>query len=143
MLKDMERPINASGVSSGHLQMLIHLTALFSDSDGNEPFILFDEPECSLHPHALAALAEAMKEAAGVRGRQIVIATHSPVLLSQFDPENIVAVEKDEDGSTKVQRIASQPGMKELLEEYAAGSLYMSEAIAPQGVLSDLRRTVD
>jgi len=132
ILRDALAPVMASGVSTGHLQMLLHLTSLFSDSPGYEPMILLDEPENSLHPHAIAVLASAIREATQTGKRQVVIATHSPVLLSQFSAREIVAVEKNANGATVLRKVSDMPGMEKLLEEYAVGSLYMAEALAPQ-----------
>ena len=41
--------------------MLINLTALFSEGQNRYLLILFDEPEISLHPWALAVFAKAVK----------------------------------------------------------------------------------
>ncbi len=125
-------PIQASGVSDGHLQMLIHLTALFSEGMTRPSMILFDEPETSLHPYALAVLAEAFKLAAKQWNKQIFIATHSPVLISQFEPENILAAEIGENGQTQMRWVNEIEDIQDLLKEYAVGSLYMAEIIAPQ-----------
>jgi predicted ATPase len=125
-------PIQASGVSSGHLQMLAHLTALFSDGRDQETIIIFDEPETSLHPHALAVLAEAIHHAAQEWRKQIFLATHSPVLMSQFDPGQIFAMQLGSKGETIMQRVSDIVNIQDLLEEYALGSLYMAEAVAPQ-----------
>jgi len=130
--EERQKPIPASGMSDGHLQMLINLTALFSEEKGKTSLILFDEPETSLHPHAIAQFAEAVKLATEEWGRQVFIATHSPVLLSQFSPENIFTVGFDENRATVMQRVSEIKEVKDLLEEYALGSLYMAEAIAPQ-----------
>jgi predicted ATPase len=135
IFNDARVPVMASGVSTGHLQMLLHLTALFSDASGYEPVILFDEPESSLHPHALAVLAKAFLEASCKNNRQVMIATHSPVLLSQFPADKIIAVEKDERGATSFKSVADIPGITELLDEYSIGSLFMAEALAPQSKL--------
>ncbi len=129
--KNRRNPIRASGVSDGHLQMLILLTALFSE-ENQERLILFDEPETSLHPYAISVFAEAVKFATERRNRQIFIATHSPVLLSQFEPEHIIAVEIGKDGRTMMKRVSEMENLRDLLETYAAGSLYMAEMIAPQ-----------
>jgi predicted ATPase len=59
--KGRRKPIRSSGVSDGHLQMLINLTALFSEGQNRYSLILFDEPEISLHPWALAVFAKAVK----------------------------------------------------------------------------------
>lgn len=130
--KGHSEPIRASGVSDGHLQMLANLTALFSTGADRESLILFDEPEISLHPYALAVFAKAIKLAVEQWGKQIFIATHSPVLLSQFDPKDILTVGLGERGETIVQRVSEIPEIQDLLEEYATGSLYMAGILAPQ-----------
>ncbi|MEG4858639.1 AAA family ATPase [Microcoleus sp. K1-B6] len=130
--KGRRKPIRASGVSDGHLQMLINLTALFSEGQNRSSLILFDEPEISLHPWALAVFAKAVKLATEKWNKQVFIATHSPVLISQFEPENILTAELDKEGKTVLKRISEIEGIQDLLEEYATGSLYMAEMIAPQ-----------
>lgn len=129
--KGRRNPIQASGVADGYIQMLINLTPLFSYGS-LDTLILFDEPEISLHPWAIATFAKAVKLAAASWNKQIFIATHSPVLMSQFNPENILVTEVDEIGQTVIKRVSEMEEVQDLLEEYAIGSLYMSEAIAPQ-----------
>lgn len=124
--------IQASGVSDGHLQMLILLTALFSEGQDRDSLILFDEPEISLHPYALAIFAKAVKLATEEWNKQVFIATHSPVLISQFEPGNILAAEIGEFGQTIIKWVSEMDEIKDLLQEYAVGSLYMAELIAPQ-----------
>jgi predicted ATPase len=130
--KGRRKPIRSSGVSDGHLQMLINLTALFSEGQNRYSLILFDEPEISLHPWALAVFAKAVKLATEKWNKQVFIATHSPVLISQFGPENILTAELDKEGKTVIKRLSEIEGIQDLLEEYATGSLYMAEMIAPQ-----------
>jgi predicted ATPase len=129
--KGRRKPIHASGVSDGHLQMLLLLTALFSEGPSRPAVLLFDEPEVSLHPWALAVFAKAVKEAADHWNKQILIATHSPVLLSQFDVHQVLATVV-EDGRTHLNRLSNIEGIQDLLEEYAAGSLYMAGAVGAQ-----------
>ncbi len=126
------QPIQASGVSDGHLQMLIHLTCLFAEGKGRDSMLLFDEPESSLHPHAIATFAKAVKEATLNWDKQIFIATHSPVLLSQFDTQDILTTVLDGTGKTIMARLSEMTEIQDLLEQYAAGSLYMAEMVAPQ-----------
>jgi predicted ATPase len=129
------QPIPASGMSDGHIQMLTLLTALFSDGKNYDALVLFDEPETSFHPYALHVFAQAVKLAAKEWNKQVFIATHSPVLISQFDLENVLAMGIDESGQTVIQRVSEMDEIKDLLEKYATGSLYMAEAIAPQSKL--------
>ena len=123
--------IFASGVSDGHLQLLLLLIALFSEGE-NESVLLFDEPETSLHPWAVAVFGEAVKVAAKQWNKQIFLATHSPVLISQFEPGDTL-VAGIEDGRAKFNRLSEMDEIRDLLEDYAAGSLYMSEMVASQG----------
>lgn len=113
------------------------MTALFSE--GRRPAVLlFDEPEVSLHPWALAVFAKAVKEAANQWSKQVFLATHAPVLISQFEPEDVL-VAGIEDGSARFDRLDAIEDIRDLLKDYAAGALYMSEAVAPQGASASLR----
>lgn len=124
-------PIAASGMSDGHLQMLLLLTALFSGDPTRPLLLLLDEPETSLHPWPIAVLARAIEQVCRDRGYQVILATHSPVLLSQFAPEDIL-VASLVDGRTQLQRVHQLEGIRDLLDQYAIGSLYMAEAVAAQ-----------
>lgn len=123
-------PVAASGMSDGHLQMLLLLTALFAEGP-RERLLLLDEPEISLHPWPISVLARAVQKACAELGIQVMIATHSPVLLSQFEPQQILAAALV-DGRTQLRRVSEMTELAELLDEYSVGSLYMSEAVAPQ-----------
>jgi hypothetical protein len=72
-----------------------------------------------------------MSEAASHWNKQILVATHSPVLISQFDPDQILSVETS-DGQSRFTRLSQIPGIQDLLQHYPAGSLFMSEVIASQ-----------
>ena len=111
--------------------MLLLLIALFSEGD-NASVLLFDEPETSLYPWAVSVFAKAVKSAAEQWNKQIFLSTHSPVLISQFEPQDIL-VAGFEDGRARFDRLSDLEEIQDLLEDYAAGSLYMSETVAPQG----------
>ncbi len=125
------KPILASGISDGHLQMLILLTALFAEGRERYSLMLIDEPETSLHPWAMAVLAEAITEATEEWGKQVILATHSPVLISQFEPEQILDIGQDQ-GRARITRLSDMKDIQDLLEDYAAGSLYMAEVVGAQ-----------
>jgi predicted ATPase len=130
-------PIQASGVSDGHIQLLGLLTALFGDTRERSSLLLFDEPETSLHPHAIAVFAEAVCEASGKWRRQVFMSTHSPVLISQFEPQDVVVAELDKDRCTVLRRVSEIAEIRDLLEHYSVGSLYMAENVGPQGLTRD------
>lgn len=140
--KHRSRPILASGVSDGHLHLLMLLTALFSEGPQREALILLDEPEISLHPWAISVLAKAIRVAGISWNKQVLVATHSPVLISQFEPREVVAAEV-EDGRTRLQPISEIEGISDLLDEYAAGSLYMAQMIGAQSPPEPVGEKVD
>ena len=131
MEKGRRDGIFASGASDGVVQLLLLLIALFSEGY-RESVLLFDEPEVSLHPWAMVVFARAVKLAAEKWNKQVFLSTHSPVLISQFEPRDIL-VAGVEDGRARFDRLSEISEIQDLLEDYAAGSLYMSEAIARQG----------
>ena len=139
MEKGRRSPIQASGVSDGHLQMLLLLTALFSEGK-QDAVVLFDEPEISLHPWAIAVLAKAVKHAAAEWNKQVFLATHSPVLVGQFEAEDILAMEI-QGKSCQPRRLSTMTEIEDLLEQYDAGALYMAEMVAAQSRTQDAAET--
>jgi len=82
--------INLAQESDGTLRLLGLLTALYQTPI--PPLITIEEPELTVHPGALLALYEVIKEAS--TRSQIVITTHSPDLISACDPSELRVVEK-------------------------------------------------
>lgn len=70
------RPFGASELSDGTLQFVALLAALFAYR--LPPFIALNEPEASLHPDLLPALAQAIARAA--ERTQVWVVTHSTIL---------------------------------------------------------------
>lgn len=98
----------------------IALTVLFMQP--NLPkVIVIDEPELGLHPVAIAKLAGLIKSAAN-RGTQIIAATQSAELISNFEPEDILTVNQY-DGATKIERLDGE-SLSQWLNEYTIGDLW-------------------
>jgi len=51
--------------------------------------------------------------------------------LSQFDVQQVFATRAD-NHRTSLQRLSEMTGIKDLLDQYAAGSLYMAEMVGGQ-----------
>ena len=130
--KERRQGILASRVSDGFVRLLLLLIALFSEGKHRASTLLFDEPETSLHPWAIAVFAEAVRTAAESWNRQVFLATHSPVLISQFEPQDTL-VAGIEGGRARFDRLSEMEEVRDLLDEYPPGALYMGEAVAPQG----------
>ncbi len=91
--------VHQVGASSGTLRMLALMTALFGECDRN--LIAIEEPENYVHPTALAAFAEYLLKARDQV--QILVTTHSPLLLDYLnDPAIVCIVRHTPDQGTRV-----------------------------------------
>jgi predicted ATPase len=98
----------------------IALTTLFLQPNPPE-VIIIDEPELGLHPFAIGKLSGLIKSAAG-KGSQVIIATQSAELISNFDAENIITVDQHE-GETTMKRLDTDE-LEKWLDSYTLGDLW-------------------
>lgn len=111
-------PVHQVGASSGTLRMLALVTALFGE--GGSTLVGIEEPENHIHPSALSAFAEHIRKA--VERVEVVITTHSPILLDRLgDPAAVCLVSRGEDGSTEVRREDNPEAVRRALEESGLG----------------------
>lgn len=109
---------NSHSFSDGTLRFIC-LTTLLLQPD-LPSIILLDEPELGLHPYAITLLSSLIKSAA--TKTQIIIATQSVTFVNQFDPGDIIVVDRDADQST-FKRLNNKD-MENWLEEYGLGDLW-------------------
>lgn len=110
---------NASHLSDGTLRMICLIT-LFVQPNPPQVIIL-DEPELGLHPFALTVLSDLIKKVADT-GIQVIISTQSVPLIDKFSIEDIIVVEKGNDGS-EFKRLEEEK-LKEWLDDYTIGELW-------------------
>ncbi len=106
-------PVNQMGVSSGTLRVLALMTALYGHPE--TALIGIEEPENYVHP---TALFNFVQHIAGAQGRiQMLITTHSPLLLDFLDdPAAVNVVKRDEIRGTLIQPEANPEGVRKALE---------------------------
>lgn len=90
-----------SAVSSGTLRILALMSALYGEERNS--LVGIEEPENNIHPTALSAFAQHLLKA---RQRvQILITTHSPLLLDYLnEPSAVCVVHRSDEEGTKVIR---------------------------------------
>jgi predicted ATPase len=82
--------------------------------------ILIDEPELGLHPYAINVLAELLKSAS--KKAQVIVSTQSVTLVNQFNPEDVIIVDRENSAS-----IFKRPSAEEItswMDEYGLGDLW-------------------
>jgi predicted ATPase len=109
----LQFPVHQMGVSSGTLRTLALMTALFGESGSN--LIGIEEPENNVHPTALTSFAEYLLK---VRTRvQILVTTHSPLLLDYLDdPAAVCIVKHTVEEGTEVSRETDTAAVRKALE---------------------------
>ena len=83
--------------------------------------IIIDEPELGLHPLAIQTLAGMIKSAAA-KGTQVIIATQSADLITNFDAEDVITVNQT-DGVSVMKRHSSEE-LNAWLDDYTLGDLW-------------------
>lgn len=108
-------------VSDGTLRMLaLTLLAYLPNPAG---VFLIEEPENGIHPRAVETVFQSLSS---VYGAQILLATHSPVVLSVARPEQVLCFARTHDGATDIVRGSGHPRLREWKGETDLGTLFAS-----------------
>jgi len=86
-------------LSSGEKQLFLRTLAIKMLNPENS-IILIDEPELSLHPRWQQRIVDVYRKIG--KNNQIIIATHSPHILGSVRKENIMLLDKDDEGQIVV-----------------------------------------
>jgi predicted ATPase len=105
------------------------LTAFLALAYGNTPkILLIEEPENGLHPSRLQMVIDILRKMSrgeiGNQARQIILTTHSPLLLNFVQPAEVRIFQRTPDGATRVTAMDQVPGIERLHKEYAPGELW-------------------
>ncbi|MCU0499353.1 MAG: AAA family ATPase [Anaerolineae bacterium] len=116
-------PFDASALSDGTLRFICLAVLLMQPELPSA--VIIDEPELGLHPYALVLLASLLKSAA--TRTQVIVSTQSVPLVNQFDPEQVIVVDREE-GASIFKRLSSE-NLEDWLEDYGVGELWEKNLI--------------
>ena len=95
-------------VSDGTLRLMaLTLPAYIPDLGG---IYLIEEPENGIHPRAIETVFQSLSS---VYDAQILLATHSPVILSQADADKVLCFKKAASGATDIVLGSQHPKLKD------------------------------
>ena len=97
---NISHTIGMQHISDGTLRYTLLMSILLNKQRGI--LIGLDEPEGRLHPDMINSVAEMLRRAS--MNSQLIIATHSPLLLNAFTLEDVLVFEKEENNATIVKR---------------------------------------
>jgi predicted ATPase len=118
-----ETIFSADQMSDGTLRFVCLATLLLSPEI--PPLVVLDEPELGLHPSAIVQLAGLLRSAS--TRSQVLVATQSVTLLNQFEPDDLVVVERADNGS--ILRRPDSAALAAWIDDYALGELWEKNII--------------
>jgi predicted ATPase len=105
--------------SDGTLRLLaLTLPAYLPDLSG---VFLIEEPENGIHPRAVETMYQSLSN---VYDAQVLLATHSPVILSMVEPNQVLCFAKDRSGATDIVRGDLHPSLLDWQRDTNLGSLF-------------------
>ncbi len=108
-------------VSDGTLRLTaLTLPAYLTDLQG---IYLIEEPENGVHPRAVSTVYDSLSS---MYEAQVLLATHSPVVLSTAGMDDVLCFAKDDDGSTDIVLGSEHPLLQKWQGEVDLGTLLAS-----------------
>ncbi|BBC23163.1 AAA family ATPase [Pseudanabaena sp. ABRG5-3] len=115
----------AYSASDGTLRFLGLLTALLGNQRSR--FYFFEEPENGIHPNRLSLLLQLMEQEVANGSMQIVITTHSPLLLNFLSPDSLeyasLMYRIGDRAESRITKIMDIPNARELVANDGLSSL--------------------
>ncbi|MBF0555892.1 MAG: AAA family ATPase, partial [Nitrospirae bacterium] len=109
-------------LSDGSLRFMALTTLLLQPPHWLPRVIVIDEPELGLHPTAISDLAGMVKSAG--RHAQVILATQSPRLVDEFEPNQIVVVEYVDRNKRSEFKKQDKDKLAEWLDRYTLSDLW-------------------
>jgi predicted ATPase len=89
--------------------------------------LLVEEPENGLHPARIAEIVRVLRKISQT-GTQVLLATHSPLVINELQPEEVTVVTRSLEAGTKLTPIKDTPNFSKRSSVYALGELWLSYA---------------
>lgn len=112
-------------LSDGTLRAMCLVTLLMQPENELPNLIVVDEPELGLHPYALNVVGALFKKAS--HHTQVLISTQSSSFLDNFDPEDIILVNREGNESQFMRPDGAK--LEEWLDEYSLGEVWEKNVI--------------
>ena len=123
--KDSDQVFGPHQLSDGTLRAICLVALLMQPEDDLPELIVVDEPELGLHPYALNMIAALFKKASS--HTQILVSTQSSAFLDNFEPEDVIVVNRDGKESKFERPDAAK--LESWLDEYSLGEVWEKNII--------------
>lgn len=120
--------VSGNAISDGVLLYLAYLYLAHSAPGG---LLLIEEPETGIHPgllrRVMALLRAVTTGALGGPPTQVILTTHSPLLLNEVRPEEIRVFSRNAAGEATVVPFENAPDLDRLLDFEGPGEIWVNE----------------
>jgi len=116
--------ISPAHISDGILRMLAIST--LQETNKTSGMILLDEIENGINPHIADKMVSDLIERTKGMHRQIIVTTHSSVMLDYFPPESIIFIWRNGDGVVHNQALFLNPDLYAQLEYMYPGEVWIN-----------------
>lgn len=105
--------INFNNLSDGEKELIDFICNIFYadkiSRDAELVILLFDEPDCFLHPEWSRKFLSIIIDYINTfkNNFQIILTTHSPYLISDMFPQNVFRFNRDENNDLKIERLSN------------------------------------
>ena len=131
---DNEIKVKKRYISDGLLRIIAFLAILVNqdrkkpalDDFATKGVMMLDEIEDGIHPFHSEKLVERFKKVTKETKQQIVITSHSPVILNFIDEDDIVLMWRDQDGEIRAKPLFETIAMKETLDILNPGEVWLN-----------------
>jgi len=114
-------------LSDGSLRFIALVSLLLQPPDTCPSFIIIDEPELGLHPSAISSFAGMVNSAS--KHNAIILATQSTNLIDEFQPDQIMIVERHQERRCSELKRLNDEKLKEWIERYSISELWEKNVI--------------
>jgi predicted ATPase len=115
----LSTPVSATRLSDGTIRFMALLAVLLNPAP--PPLICIEEPELGLHPDAVAILAQLLVDAS--RRTQLIVTTHSDILISGLSENSDSVLVCDYAGGTRLERV-DPDRLEDWLSQYRLGEIW-------------------
>lgn len=124
---DSEEVFGPHQLSDGTLRFIALTTLLLQPPKTAPMTIILDEPEIGLHPYAISTLAKEIRMASNTS--QIIVSTQSPLLLNEFECEDIIVAEYSNESHSTILNRPKKSKLADWLKEYSLGELWQKNVL--------------
>lgn len=102
--------------------------------------LLIEEPENGLHPARIKEVVQILREVS--KTTQILMATHSPLLINELEPHEVTLVTRHQSEGTRFTRMDKTPHFEERAKAWNLGELWiaLSDGVSEEALLNPKRK---